>query len=282
MKVEEMNLFPYAICNETFQNWPQEKAFEYASQLGYSGIEIAPFTLNADARQITPQQREDICRLADRFELEVIGLHWLLAFTEGFYLTSPESEVRRRTTEYLAELAKFCHDIGGKVMVLGSPHQRNLLPGIHHEQAMEFAKEVILGACDQFAACGVTLAVEPLGPEEGDFLLTAEAGLDLVSRIDSEQVQLHLDCKAMSSETKSIESIIREAIDHAVHFHANDPNRRGPGMGDLDFLPIMKTLVDCQYKGWISVEVFDYEPGVERLATESLNYLRQIESQLSG
>ena len=245
MKVDEMNLFPYAICNETFQNWPQEKAFEYASQLGYSGIEIAPFTLNADARQITPQQREDICRLADRFDLEVIGLHWLLAFTEGFYLTSPESEVRQRTTEYLAELA-------------------------------------ILGACDQFAACVVTLAVEPIGPEEGDFLLTAEAGLDLVSRIDSEQVQLHLDCKAMSSETKSIESIIREAIDHTVHFHANDPNRRGPGMGDLDFLPIMKTLVDCQYKGWISVEVFDYEPGVERLATESLNYLRQIESQLSG
>ena len=86
----------------------------------------------------------------------------------------------------------------------------------------------------------------------------------------------------MSSETKSIQSIIREAIEHTVHFHANDPNRRGPGMGDLDFLPIMQTLVDCQYKGWISVEVFDYEPGVERLATESLNYLRQIQSQLSG
>jgi sugar phosphate isomerase/epimerase len=276
-----MSLFPYAICNETFQNWPHKKAFEYASQLGYTGIEIAPFTLNSDARLITPEQRNEICELAQRFDLEVIGLHWLLAFTEGFYLTSPDAEVREKTSAYLADLAQLCHDVGGKVMVLGSPKQRNLLPGMSHDQAMDFAADVIKGACDTFADLNVTLAVEPLGPEEGDFLLTAESGLDLVSRVGSEQVKLHLDCKAMSSENKAIESIIRESLQKTAHFHANDPNRRGPGMGELDFVPIMQTLKDCGYQGWVSVEVFDYEPGVERLATESLNYLRQVETQLS-
>ena len=80
----------FAICNETFQDWPFEKAFAFARECGYSGIEFAPFTIDKDVRQITPEQREQVRRQLDDAGLESVGLHWLLAFTEGFYLTSPE------------------------------------------------------------------------------------------------------------------------------------------------------------------------------------------------
>ena len=69
---------------------------------------------------------------AEQAGLDVVGLHWLLAFTEGYYLTSPEADVRQRTAGYVGELARFCRDLGGKVLVLGSPQQRNLLPGVTH------------------------------------------------------------------------------------------------------------------------------------------------------
>ncbi len=266
----------FAICNETFQDWPFEKAFDFARQCGYTGIEFAPFTINKNAYEITAAQRKEARKQAESAELEVVGLHWLLAFTEGYYLTSPDAEVRKKTADYLSELARLCRDLGGTVLVLGSPQQRNLLANVTHDQAMQYATDVIQQAVPVMEACGVTLAVEPLGPQEGDFLLTAKVGRELVKMVDSPSCQLHLDVKAMSSESEPIDQIIRESASVLKHFHANDANRRGPGMGEIDFAPILQALQDINYPGWISVEVFDYEPGVEALARDSINYLRSV------
>lgn len=265
-----------AICNETFQEWPFDKAFAYAKQAGYEGIEIAPFTINKDAYQITPAQRGETRDLAAKHGLEVVGLHWLLAFTEGYYLTSPEQDIQEKTADYLAELARLCRDLGGEVLVLGSPLQRNLLPGVTHDQAMEYAKATIQRAIGTYEQCGVVLALEPLGPQEGDFLLTADSGRQLMEMVDSPACRLHLDVKAMSSEGTPIADIIRKHGDVMAHFHANDANMRGPGMGDVDFAPIIHALRDIQYDGWISVEVFDYEPGVETLVDESIANLKKL------
>ncbi len=269
-----------AICNETFRDWPFERAFAFARELGYTGIEFAPFTMNANAYEITREQRVQTRRQAEQTGLEVVGLHWLLAFTEGYYLTSPEAEVRSRTSAYLRELAHLCRDLGGRVMVLGSPQQRNLLPGVSEEQAMEYAAEVLRAAMPTLEECGVVLALEPLSPQEGDFLLTARAGVQLMQRVDSPHCRLHLDVKAMSSEGQPIADILRENAAYLEHVHANDANRRGPGMGQIDFLPILQALREIDYAGWVSVEVFDYEPGVEALARESIEYLQRCLSQL--
>lgn len=264
----------FAICNETFQDWEFPRAFEYARNLGYTGIEFAPFTMEKNAFDISADRRAEAKQQAADAGLEVVGLHWLLAFTEGYYLTTPDTDVRRKTTEYLEELARLCRDLGGDVLVLGSPHQRNLLPGVSEADAMKYAAEVIQNATNTFAEQQVRLAIEPLGPEEGDFLLTASKGVELINMVDSDAVRLHLDVKAMSSEGAAIDGIIRDHADYMIHFHANDANRRGPGMGEIDFVPILRALQDVKYDGWVSVEVFDYDPGVEALATESIANLK--------
>jgi sugar phosphate isomerase/epimerase len=272
----------FAICNETFQDWPFEKAFRFAADLGYTGLEIAPFTINVNAYEISSRQRAEIRRQADDAELEIIGLHWLLAKTSGFYLTTPDNAVRKKTADYIAELGRMCRDLGGHVMVLGSPQQRNLLPGVSHEQGMELAADCLRQAMPMLEECTVTLAMEPLGPKDGNFLLTADQGKQLCEMVGSPNCRLHLDCKAMASEAKPIPQIIRENARLMEHFHANDPNLRGPGMGELDFVPIFETLAEIDYRGWVSVEVFDYSPGVEALAGESIEYMRECLAKLAA
>ena len=271
----------FAICNETFLDWPFEKAFAHASRCGYTGIEIAPFTIDTDARRITPEKRVEVRRQADAAGLEVVGLHWLLAKTEGFYLTSPEKAIRKQTGEYVKELAKLCRDLGGSVMVFGSPQQRNLLPGVTMDQAMDYAAEVFRACVPTFEETGVTLAVEPLAPAEGNFLNHAADAARLIEMVGSPSFRLLLDCKAMSSEPTPIPDLIRQFAPLLAHFHANDPNLQGPGMGDLDFAPILAALGEVDYRGWVSVEVFDYSPGVERLAGESIDYLERCLEELA-
>ncbi len=277
----------FAICNEMFGDRSFADTFSTIAKLGYTGVEIAPFTLAPgnepfNVRDVPAERIVEARMMAEDAGLEVVGLHWLLAKTEGFYLTSPDPTVRRRTADYLRSLAEVCADLGGKFLVLGSPQQRNLLPGVSYDDAEACAVEVLhaaIPACMQF---GVTIGIEPLGPTEGDFILNAQAGIRLVELVGSRYCQLHLDVKAMSSEGRPIADIIRDSREWLVHFHANDPNLLGPGMGNADFRPIFAALQEINYDGWVSVEVFKYEPSPDEIARQSIEYLRKVETALAN
>ena len=266
----------FAICNETFADWPRERAFSFARDCGYRGVEIAPFTLGPDVGDISPALRAQVRGEVEAAGMEVIGLHWLLAKTEGYHLTTADPEVRKRTAEYLVALAELCRDLGGQVMVFGSPPQRNREAGMSLETATDHAAEVLAAALPAMEQLEVTLALEPLAPNETDFMTTTSETVALIERLDSLACRLHLDVKAMASEQESAAELIRRYAPYLAHFHANDPNLQGPGFGAEDFVPIFKALQEVNYQGWVSVEVFDYDPGIERLVQESIVYMERI------
>jgi len=268
----------YAICNELFEGMAIEHGLRLARELGYTGLEVAPFTLGVLATDIGPQQRAEYRQLVHDCGMEIIGLHWLLAKTEGFHLTTEDRAVRHKTADYLKALVELCADLGGSVMVLGSPAQRNYPESMTHDLALSHAAEVLQEVVPSLEACGVRIAVEPLGPQEGNFLNHASQARQLIAAVNSPMVRLHLDVKAMSSEGIPIEQVIRDNADLMIHFHANDPNRLGPGMGEVDPLPIFQALRDIRYPGWVSVEVFDFSPGVETILRESMQAMERCES----
>lgn len=266
----------FAICNEIFQGWPWEKMCTFVQSVGYTGLEVSPFTLADHAEQVTPERRQELRKIAADHGLEVLGLHWLLVKPDGLYITHTDPAVRKTTADYFVSLVNLCADLGGKVLVIGSPKQRNLLPGITFDQAIEFAHEVFAPSLGPAADRGVTLAMEPLGPQETDFLNTAEQTMQLVRRMNHRNFQINLDVKAMSSEPKPIPQVIRETAGHIAHVQVNDPNLLGPGMGEVRYEPIIAALREVGYDGWLSVEAFDFKPGAEHIARKSIEYLKQV------
>lgn len=266
----------FAICQELFEQWSWIRQCEFISRTGYTGIELAPFTLAPRITDISPVQRRQLRQQAEDYGLTICGLHWLLAKTEGFHLTTNDRTVRQSTTRYLIELGQACADFGGTVMVFGSPAQRNLQPGVTREQAYENAAEVFRGALPAFADQGVKIAMEPLTPHETNFVNTCAEAVELIDRVAHPALVLHQDVKAMLSESIPIPELIRTYKSMTGHFHVNDSNLLGPGMGQTDYVPIVKALLETGYSGWVSVEVFDYKPGAELIAQQSIDYMRRI------
>ncbi|MEO2032598.1 MAG: sugar phosphate isomerase/epimerase family protein [Planctomycetaceae bacterium] len=273
----------FAICQELFEGWDWARQCAFVSEVGYTGIEVAPFAIADDISTLTGDARALMRRQAADHGLAIIGLHWLLAKTEGLHLTSADQSVRAATADYLVALGRLCADLGGDVMVFGSPQQRDVPSGLTEEQALDNAAEVFRSAMPQIADWGVRLCMEPLTSKETDFINTCSQAVELIDRVDHSAMCLHQDVKAMlGAESDGISQLIETYRDRVGHFHVNDTNLLGPGMGDTDFGPIFAALLATGYSGWVSVEVFDYSPGCEQIARQSYQYMQDTLQRVSG
>lgn len=272
---------PFAICNEIYtsdparRDWSPERIFEHAAKTGYDAVELAPFTVCRRVTEMGTLERRSLRDAARRAGIGICGIHWLLAQTEGFYVTHPEAGVRERTARYLRDLVDFGADLGGKILVFGSPKQRSLLPGVAPDRAWDYATAVFRDAVTRAEDRGVVICFEPLAPSETDFVNTAAEARRFAAQFGSPAMQIILDVKAMSAESTPIPDLIRRSAGAFAHFHANDPNLKGPGFGEVDFKPIAAALREVGYTGQVSVEVFRFEEGPEEIARRSLACLKE-------
>lgn len=264
----------FSICNETFQGWEWERTCAFVAECGYGGVEVAPFTLAPDVRAIDAARRRQLRAAAEEHGLAISALHWLLVSPDGLSLTTADAAVRAHTSDYLVALADFAGDLGVGVMVLGSPRQRWIADGDSPSDARARFLEALLPALDCASTRGVRICLEPLPPPEANFLLTLDEVAAMLRELRHPAACTILDVKSASAEGRPVDSLLRSHSAIIGHIHANDANRRGPGFGDTDFRPILSAAQECGYDGWVSVEVFDYQPSPEVIATESLRYLR--------
>jgi sugar phosphate isomerase/epimerase len=268
-----------ALCNEVLQPLPFGRQCELAAALGYDGLEVAPFTLSGEPHRMRAEERAAIRRAAEGAGVRITGLHWLLLAPQGLSITSPDESLRLRTVDVMRRLVDLCADLGGGVLVHGSPGQRQVPPGESRETAMARARDCFAAVAERAAGRGVTYCVEPLSRHETQVVNTLEEAAAIVDAIGSRWLRTMLDTSAAA---RAEEIPIAELIDrwlptgYIAHVQVNDRSRRGPGEGEDRFAPVFAALKRHRYGGVVSVEPFEYVPDGPGCAARAIGYIRGV------
>lgn len=264
-----------AICNEMFEKRPLGEVIDFVARLGYDGIELAPFTLASHADDVLPATRAQIRKQANDAGIRVVGLHWLLVTPAGLHIAARDPQVRKQTIKYLKSLATLCADLGGTIMVFGSPKQRNVPEGESYDENWLLAVDTIRQAGEFCQGLEVVIAMEPLRSDLTNFLQTAAECRRFVDEVALPSVRMTLDCYSMTPMEESIASALHAQADVLSHVHLNDDTGREPGTGSVDFAAVGRALRAIDYQGCASIEVFEFKPDAETIATRGLAHIRQ-------
>jgi len=266
--------FRQAICNEVYEKRPFKDVCVSIRQIGYDGIEIAPFTLAEKPSDVTAPQRREYRTAIEAAGLGYVGLHWLMMSPKGLHVTTPDRELRAASWRHVDDLIDLCADLGDSgVMVFGSPFQRGTTGGIDRDEAARNYVEGLAGVAPHAASRGVTILVEALPKNQCDVINSLDEAVAIVRQIDSPAVRTMFDTHNAVDETQPHASLVDRYFDLIRHIHINEMDGRHPGTGNYDFKPLLEVLIRRGYQGWVSLEAFDFKPGPEKIAADSLRFI---------
>lgn len=269
--------FRHSICNEVYQGWDFAKACRHIRETGYPGIEIAPFTLSEDPCNIPAVDRAAYAGIIAGEGLTFVGLHWLMVAPKGLHVTTPDAAMRQRGWDHIRGLIDLCADLGPDgVMVFGSPLQRGTTGGATREEATARFTEGLAAVAPQAEARGVKILVEPLPANQTDVVGSLAEAAAIVRQVGSPAIQTMFDTHNAVDETEPHAVLVERYFDLIRHVHVNETDGGHCGTGDYEFGPVLEALKRLDYQGWVSLEAFDFAPGAERIAAESLRYLNSV------
>jgi sugar phosphate isomerase/epimerase len=259
-----------------FEGWSWADMVRAIGEAGYDGVEIAPFTLADSVTDISPAERRTLRQQAEDAGIAVAGLHWLFVSPKGLHATTDDAATRQRTTAYLQALIRFCGDLGGEVMIVGSPKQRDVQPGVTYETAWGRFVEMIEACVDLAAERQVILCMESIPTDQGNFCTRLAEAVRMVEQVGHPHFQTMWDVHNAHEEQEPLPDLVRRNIRYIKHVHVQEMDGSYPGSRDFDFASILRVLQKEDFQGYVSAEVFDFSPGPEFIARETLRYLKSL------
>jgi sugar phosphate isomerase/epimerase len=268
-----------ALCNEVVAGLPFAEQARLAAGLGYAGLEVAPFTLDAEAPHLLPAaRRAELRRIAAGEGAPITSLHWLLVAPAGLSITSADPALRAHTLDVMQRLIGLAADLGATLLVHGSPKQRQ----VDADGDAQRAEEAMAKAGAWAAQHGLTYCLEPLDARQTNWARTVAEAIAIVERINTPGLKTMLDVSAAGNgEAEPVETLLRRHVPTGwiAHVHLNDRNRRAPGQGGDRFGPVLRALRETAYGGFCAVEPFDYHPDGPTCAARAIGYLSGLMEQ---
>ena len=270
----------FAYSTNAFVKFSLFESLEKIAALGFRGVEIM-----GDRPHLYPPDfgTADLSRIKKdlkKYDLKVTNLNSFTLFAVGdTYLPSwiePEKERRDIRIRHTLDCMKVAKDLGcGNISIPpGGP-----LNNLSRKEAMALfhkgLEQVILKAEE----LNVKILVEP----EPDLLMeNTEEFMSFIKDIQSPMVGLNFDIGHFFCAGENPVSAFEALFEYIGHVHLEDiaatrvHHHLIAGHGVIQFLDIFKAMVNLQYQGDISLELYPYVDTPESAGRESLEYLRPV------
>jgi len=262
-----------SVSNIAWQPDELEEHLKLLMELGCDGVEIAPSCIWREPAHVSNDEIESLKKLISKYNLVVPAFHALLFTRPDLYFFGEET-IRQQTVLYLKKLIRLAGMLSVKVLVYGSPASRKVAEK-DYDKCYEIAIDVFRELGIEAERNDVFFCIEPLGPSETDFILTADEGKQLVSNVGSKHFGLHLDSKAMVEAGEDFESVFRRYGAILKHFHVSEPDLAPPGSTSLDHYLIAKALSRSLYDGFVSIEMKRGFGNTKDVIRDAVAYVRK-------
>jgi D-psicose/D-tagatose/L-ribulose 3-epimerase len=156
---------------------------------------------------------------------------------------------------YLDSTMDRCRQLGGEMVLWGSPASRRVPEGFSKDEAWRQMKYYLQRAGDLAESKNMLLVIEPCNQKETNTLNTGAEALRMLRDVNHPKVRMMIDVRHMRAEKEDPE-IIRTAGDQLVHFHFSSPTGGWPKTAeeDADYGRVFAFIKQIYYHWGISIE----------------------------
>lgn len=229
------------------------------AKLGYDAVEVAGVTSYF-------HEGKEFKKICDSEGIAVSGVCTNCAELDMAY---PRKGVRDQGIDYMCRVVDFAADLGGNGVIINPTRLTKWTPLAELEQELAWGAESIQKVADYAAGAGIKLFVEVWNRYDTYLLNRAEQGRAFVKMVNKPNVGVMLDTFHLNIEEVDMAQAILDCKGCLYHLHVGDSNRAAPGMGHMDFRPIMKALAEIGYQGYVTMELVP--PGADPETYEELH-----------
>lgn len=248
-----------AISNIAWQLEEEETIANIMQSFNIEGVEIAPTKIWNNPLNASDEEIKSYRDFWGSKNIKIVALQALL-FGRNDLTIFDDNNIRKATLDYLKGIIELGSKLGARVLVFGSPKNRNI-GNLTIEEAQIIAQEFFYNLGEFAFQNGVIFCIEP-NPTiyNCNFVTNSQEGLELVMKVNSKGFGLHLDSAAMTLSEENIEPALRNSLDKLCHFHISEPYLGQVGDNQVNHPIFAQTLSSLNYPHWKSIEMKAQHP----------------------
>ncbi|MEQ8346777.1 MAG: sugar phosphate isomerase/epimerase family protein [Sneathiellaceae bacterium] len=168
-------------------------------------------------------------------------------------LAAKDAGQRAASVDYMKRVATMVHELDGRELTVVPATVGKIVPDGTPEEEWQWVVDGLKELYALTESHGIRIAIEPLNRFETYFLNRADQAVALAQAVGP-NCGVCLDAFHMNIEEDDFLAAIHTAGPLLTDFHVADNNRMPPGMGQLDWGPIVKTLREVGYDGALTLE----------------------------